>query len=236
MNQELGILEEILKRNSDDPESVDINNEIDHYFFFDAIKNQNDLEVAWSVFDEHEEIRDRLLKVESNTDSIPGWGYRIPQQEQVKCNDEELISLVASNISSLRPILLEEDYNADIISFIDNGFRVEIAPSNIEIPATSDNELFGVLYEAIGEYWIEHFPYDKEHYEVLKNWAIYLTKCDEVATYLMWPCLKHETKLEPTTMEFAAKLWKLGCRDRFWVKDFDYSKKAVCIRPPWLDE
>ncbi|MDN7130967.1 hypothetical protein JNO04_01200 [Halomonas sp. MC140] len=236
MNQKLKILEEILKRNSEDPESIDIENEVYHYFFFDAVGDKTDLETAWAVFDEHEEIRNRLSKIESNTNTIPGWGYRIPKHDQIKCDEEELKSLVRSHISSLRPILMEEDYNADIISFIDNDYKVEVSPSDVEIPDVSDNELFVVLYEAICEYWIEHFPYEKDHYEVLKNWAIYLTKCDEVATYLMWPCLEHENKLAPNTMEAAAKLWKLGCRDRFWVKDLDYSSKVVYVRPPWLEE
>jgi hypothetical protein len=236
MNQELKLLEEILKKNTGDPESIDIENEVDHYFFFDAIQDKADLETVWSVFEEHEEIRHRLSKIESNTNTIPGWGYRIPQYDQIKCEDEELKIVVDSHISSLRPILLEEDYNADMISFIDNGYKVEIAPPNIEVPDASDNELFGVLYEAVGEYWIEHFPYDKDHYEVLKNWAIYLTKCDEVATYLMWPCLKHVNQLAFNTMEAGAKLWKFGCRDRFWVKDLDYSSKVVYVSPPWLGE
>lgn len=236
MNQELRLLEEILKRNSEDPDSIDIENEVDHYFFFDGIKNEEDLDEAWRVFDEHEEIRNRLLNIVSETDSISRWGYRIPKSEQIRCDDQELKNLVSLHISSLRPILLEEDYNAEIIAFIDSGFQVEIAPSGIEFPDTSDNELFGVLYEAIGEYWIDNFPYDREHYEVLKNWAIYLTKCDEVATYLMWPFLSNEKDLAPCTMDAGAKLWKLGCRDRFWVKDLDYVSKVVYVRPPWLDE
>lgn len=236
MNQELRVLEDILKRNSDDPESIDIENEVNHYFFFDGIKNEKDLEEAWRSFYEHQDIRGRLSNIESQTDSIPGWGYRIPKNDQITCNDQELKDLVFSHISSLRPILLEEDYNSDIISFIDRGYKVEIAPLDIEIPDTSDNELFGVLYEAIDEYWIDNFPYDREHYEVLKNWAIYLTKCDEVATYLMWPCLSNEKNLSPSTMDAGAKLWKLGCRDRYWVKDLDYISKVVYVRPPWLEK
>ncbi|MBB1436959.1 hypothetical protein H5201_22225 [Pseudoalteromonas sp. SG43-6] len=75
MNQELRLLEEILKRNSEDPDSIDIENEVDHYFFFDGIKNEEDLDEAWRVFDEHEEIRNRLLNIVSETDSISRWGY-----------------------------------------------------------------------------------------------------------------------------------------------------------------
>ncbi|WP_024610871.1 hypothetical protein [Pseudoalteromonas sp. TB64] len=236
MNQKLKLLEDILKRNSEDPDSIDIENEIDHYFFFNAIHNKDDLEIAWSVFDEHEDIRNRLSKIQNNADSIPGWGYKTPNLDYVKCDDEELKRIVSLHVSSLRSILLEEDYNADIITFIDNGFKVEIAPSNIEIPGTSVNTLFGVLYEAITEYWIEYFPYDDEHYEVLKNWAIHLTKCDEVATYLMWPFLERSNDLTDNTMDAGAKLWKFGCRDRYWVKDLDYSSKVVYVRPPWLDK
>lgn len=234
MSQELALLEEILKRNSQEPESIDIENEVDHYFFFDEIENKHDLETAWSVFKEHREIRARLANVEGDSDTISGWGYRIPLGHEFRCTDQELKNLVRSHISSLRPILLEEDYNKDILSFIDNGYVVEIAPADVEPPELTNNELFAVLYEAVGDYWIDHFPYEKAHYEVLKNWAIYLTKCDEIAMYLMWPCLHHDSDLTSDIMDAAAKLWKLGCRDRYWVKDLDYASKVVYIRPPWL--
>ncbi len=235
MNPELKIIEDILKKNSDDANSIDIENEVEHYFIFDKITDPIDLEKVWSLFGENKEIRERLKNVESNTDIIPGWGYLVPEQEQICCDEQELKGLVDSHIKNLRPILLEEDYNNEIISFIDTGYTIELAPANIEIPNASDNELFGVLYEALSEYKLEHFPYEKAHYEVLNNWAIYLTKCDEVAVYLLWPCLQHSENPDPLLMEPGAKLWKLDCRDRYWVKDLDYSSKTIYVRPPWLD-
>ena len=236
MDPKLNMLTEILKRNSDDPDSVDMLNEVDHYFFFQSISNADDLEAAWALFDEHKEIRSRLLNLENSTREIPGWGYLIPQLEQVRCSEDELLALVSSHISMLRPLLLQEDYNEEIISFIDRGFAIETAPAPVEIPDVSENELFGVLYEAISEYRIEHYPYDIPHYEVLRNWAIYLTKCDEVACYLLWPCLKHKLTLPDTCMDAGAKLWKLGCRDRYWVKDLDFESKTVYFRAPWMDK
>ena len=236
MDPKLKQLEDILKRNSEQPQSIDIENEVDHYFFFDKISNENDLEEAWSIFEEAKAIQERLLLVESNSKTLPVFGYRIPENEQALCSNEELTSLVRSHITNLRPLLLEEDYNEEIISFIDQDFAIEIAPPDINIPNTSDNQLFGVLYEAIGEYWIEHFPYHKPHYEVIKNWSIYLTKCDEVATYLMWPILENRNDLTANTFEPGTILWKLGCRDRYWVKDLDYHSKVIYVRAPWHDK
>ena len=232
MSKELKLLEDILKRNSDNPDEIDINNEVNHYFFFDEIKNTKDLNTAWSVFKEHKEIQKRLSLVEDKTNTIPGWGYRTPQSDKISIEENELINIVTQHVNSIHPMLPDEEYFSDLITFIKNGFTVEIAPSNIDPPDISDNELFFQLYEAIGEYWIECFPRDKDHYEVLNNWAIYLTKCDEVAIYLMWPCLEHEITLSSSTMDAAAKLWKLGCRDRYWIKDLDYSQKVIYVKPP----
>lgn len=237
MSRELDILAEILKRNSDDqsPLAIDIENEMNHYFFFDAIKNEVDREAAWSVFDEQLEIRNRLSTIENHANKVTGWGYRIPKHH-ARCSDDKLIALVAAHIAKLRPILLEEDYNAPAIAFIDGGFSIEIAPAGIAVPEPAHNDLFLTLGEAVSDYWTSHFPYEKRHYQVLNNWAIYLTKCDEVAAYLMWPCLKHEKPLDPQMMEAGVELWKLDCANRYWVKDEDYAGKVLYVRPPWLDE
>ena len=69
MNKELELLETVLKRHSEDPDLVDIEDEVDHYFFFDVIQDPDDFELAWSVFTEQEEIRRRLALIENDADS-----------------------------------------------------------------------------------------------------------------------------------------------------------------------
>lgn len=234
MTPEMKRLEEILKRNTDDPDAVDIEDEVCHYFFFDQIGNAADREEAWSVFAEHEDIRRRLDFVEGGTETISGWGYRIPGGATT-VDEDTLKALVARNISNLRPILPETDDNRDIIDFIDRGFSVEIAPPGTGVPGTGKNELFGALYEAIGEFWQARFPDDEPHYDVLLNWAIYLTKCDEVAVYLLWPCLSGRDAFPADMFEPCVGLWKLGCRSRFWVKRGDFSSRTVYVKPPWMD-
>lgn len=235
MNKELRELEAILKRNSDNPDDIDIEDEVNHYFLFDNIFNKDDLERAWSLFPEGEIIRDRLSVVEQKTQTIAGWGYRIPGATNPGVDSEQFLKLVENHIKALRPIILDGDYNDDIRAFIDTGFTVELAASNESIPSPTDNDLFGTLYEALQEFKIDYFPFNKEHYEVLYNWAIYLTKCDEVAAYLLWPCLQGVEEFEPDLFDYGVKLWKLGCRDRFWIKDGDIASQTVCFRPPWLD-
>ncbi len=105
MSQEIALLETILKRNSDDPESVDIANEVDHYFFFDAIADASDLEAAWAVFDEHVEIRRRLANIEADAQCVPGWGYRTAQASASSRQADLVTKLVAAQISSLRHVI-----------------------------------------------------------------------------------------------------------------------------------
>ncbi len=235
MIPELKSLEDILKRNSDHPDEIDIENEVEHYFIFDKISNPVDLEKAWSLFPEHKKIRNRLEKIEENTDIIPGWGYRVINENYNKCETSELASTIDSQIKNLRPFILDGDYNDDIRQFIDSGYFIELAPKDVTVPELGENEIFGTLYEAIQEFKIEHFPYEKEHYQVLENWAIYLTKCDEVAVYLLWPCFNDIQLLDSEVFSHGAKLWKFDCRDRYWVKNLDCSSKTIYFRPPWLD-
>ncbi len=224
-------MEEIIKRNSNEPNKIDINNEVTHYFIFDDISDPADLEQAWSLFSENKEIRKRLAFIEQQADSIPGWGYRIPSnKEKFRCEESDLVSWVEAHVKNVRPIILSEDYNKEICDFIDGGFNVEIAPENEVIPDIRNNELFLTLYEALQEFKIEHFPYEKEHYEVLLNWAIYLTKCDEIAAYLLWPCFNNTENFSSDMFEYAAKIWKVGCRGKYWVKDLNYSLKTIYCR------
>lgn len=227
-------LEAILKRNSSEPDGVDITDEVEHYFFFDKIRDASDLEEAWSVFPEHAEIRKRLALVESDCKVVPGWGYRIPG-EVVSIDDAQLLELVRQGIRNLRPMLLDTDENSDAIAFIDGGFDIVIAPSGAVPPDPDRNDFFLALYEAIQEDMLARFPFDKPHYRVLWNWAIYLTKCDEVASYLLWPCLSGHARFSDDVMAPFVGLWKRDCRDRFWVKRGDFSSGMIYVKPPWMD-
>ena len=235
MSAELTILEAILKRNSLAPGSIDISNEVNHYFYFDAISDPDDLDAAWSVFDERADIRRRLAHLERGAQTVRGWGYRTAPENVIVAADKELKVLVAEYIASIRPLIHEDEGNAEIVSFIDRGFLIEIATCDIEVPAAQANSLDIVLDEARTDYLIEHFPRDRPHYRVLYNWAIYLTKCDEVAFYLLWPCLWHKTSLSSETADAGFALWRLGCQNRYWIKDDNPESCTVYVRPPWAD-
>lgn len=234
MSPELKRLEEILKRNSAEPDTVNIDDEVSHYFFFDEIADAADLEEAWSAFPEQAEIRKRLALVESDSGVIPGWGYRVPA-DGASIDDDALLEMVRKNVLNLRPMLAHTDDNRELIEFIDRGFVVEIAPQSAHAPDAPDNDLFMSLYEAMQENRSDRFPHDAPHYRVLYNWAIYLTKCDEVACYLIWPCLSGNEAWPADTLEPFVRLWKLNCRDRFWIKQGDPSSGTIYVRPPWMD-
>ena len=187
MTQQLYILEDLLKKYSENPDEINLKeNEVDHYSYFEKLTDQNDKDLAWSQFEESKAIRYRLHELNHYSKTIEGWGYKIGNQTDI--SDIELTKLVENHIKSMSKLVLDEDYNRSIIDFIESGFEVRIAESGSKGPEINDNELFGTLYEGITETLIEHFPFEIEHYNVLYNWAIYLTKCDEIAFYLLWPC------------------------------------------------
>ncbi len=231
MNKQLEILEDLLKKGSDDPESIDLEgNEVDHYFYFDKIKNQRDKELAWSQFEESKEIRERLKIVENKTQTINGWGYRVAEDGN-RVSNEELLMIVENYVKCIAPIILKEEYNQDVIKFIDKGFKAEIAPLDMLPPEVENNHLFGALYEGMSETLIKSFPLD-DHYDLLYNWAIYLTKCDEVAFYLLWPVISKDVKeLNDNSSLFGVKLWMLNCRARFWIQDI--GSNTIYVKPPW---
>lgn len=225
MNDELKILESILSKSCN--QTVDIKDESHHYFYFQNINNNEDLEKAWSVFPEHQAIRQKFLNIK-NSEVFHAPKMDIKDIKECKAIDEaQFKKIVKSNILNLRKIIYDHEEYTDILAFIDAGFNVEIATSDILTPDAVGNHLFSVLYESLSDYVIDHFPYHKPHYEVLRNWAIYLTKCDEIAAYLLWPCLQHEQKITDDLIDNAFKLWQFNCRSNFWIKDNNTSTGVV---------
>jgi len=229
----IDVLEEILKRNSEPGEEIDLReNEVDHYFYFDKIANPGDLEAAWAVFPESQEIRKRLQEVDSVCDVIDGWGYRVPKESN-RCEPDELLQILRTHIERMRSLIPDDDYYRDVINFIDGSFDVQIAPADASPPEEDDeNALFDTLYEVISEFTLEHCSLDEPHKELLYNWAIYLTKCDEVAAYLLWPCLDGVSDLPADTPDPGFQLWANDCRMRYWIKDEDFGSGVVYIAPP----
>ena len=226
MDPRLRELSKILARSGDD--GSDLSRESNHYFLFDRIHHSADLERAWQLFPAGDAVRRHLQLVESLAESS---GYRVPAMAPL--SDEALMDLVRAHIRSMRPILLEEDYNAQEIEFIDRGFEVELASGEDVAPPAAQNPLFGTLYEAIGEYRIDHAPFDDVMFEILDNWAVYLTKCDEVAVYLLSPCFDPSQPLKGEAFEPGVRLWGAGCRDAYWAPSLSTSSRRVLVRPPW---
>jgi hypothetical protein len=229
MNDPIETLEEILKRNGCD----DVNlreNEADRYFLFDQISEPNDLELAWSQFPAHREIRARAAEVDAVSDIVPGWGYRTPKKSH-RCSDAELIELVGRHIAVIRPFITDW---SDVRAFIDRGFDIEVIGRDAGAPPdATDNELFGAWYESISDFKIERYPYEEPILEVLDDWATYLTKCDEVALYLSWPVLKNVETFDPATPLPGFKLWQYNCRTNYWIDEGDMNSRLVCIQRPW---
>jgi hypothetical protein len=227
----IDLLQEILKRNLR-PEEIIGNfdlrtNESYHYFYFDCIRDPNDLELAWSIFPENKEIRRRLKIVERAASIIPGWGYRVAKETN-RCDHATLKKLIRQHIRFMRPLVRYED----IGRFLDKPFEIVLAPKNVAVPDDMNNDLLLALDEGPGDFFIEHYPIDKQHYWLLDNWAIYLTKCDEVARYLLWPCLRKVSHLPKESPNPGFRLWTYHCRDRYWIKDGDLSSGVVYFRPP----
>src|SRR5436309_2230046 len=93
-------LESILHRHGHDVHLWE--NEVDRYFLFDQISDPNDLDLAWSQFPAHRQIRARAAEVDVVSDIVPGWGYRTPKESN-RCSDAELIELVRRHIAGIHP-------------------------------------------------------------------------------------------------------------------------------------
>lgn len=226
------LLTELLRKNvpADERESITLDEDsVDRWFYFDRITDAADLEAAWGVFTEQAEIRRRLAELESLAKVMPGFGYRIPKKQIVK--PRELVALVKLHLQKMRPLIADQEENAAILALIDAGPRVEVAPASAKMPRADDNELFMAVYEALQE--PTYSLSDRgEHYDMLCEWAIYLTKCDEDVLYLLWPTLDISRQLPGDTAEAGMRLWALDCRDRYWCKNNDPATGIVYVRPP----
>ncbi len=229
MKDPVTTLEEILRRHRN--EEVNLReNEGDRYFLFDRISDPADLEKAWSLFPEHRVIRDRADEVDASSEIVPGWGYRVPRTS-LRCSDTDLTQLVREHLAATRPFLTD-DWD-DIGEFIDNGYKIELlSEGTAEIPEPMENELFMGIDESMSDFRIQHFPYGNLLAEILSDWAIYLTKCNEVALYLLWPLLQDVEEFDPQTPIPGFRLWQYNCRKNYWIKDGDLESGVLIVQRP----
>jgi hypothetical protein len=226
------VLEDILKRNG--CADVDLrDNEVDRYFLFDQISDPRDLDLAWEQFPFHQQIRSRADRVNAVSDIIPGWGYRTPKESN-RCSDDDLIKYARDCFTAIQAMILREDYNHEVLTFLEAPYEIIVDDDQAAAPPeASDNSLFSALYEGISEFTARHYSFDIPLYEILYDWAIYLTKCDEVALYVLWPLLDGVAEIDPDTPVPGFELWRYGCRIRYWIKDNDFQSGVVHVQPPW---
>jgi hypothetical protein len=225
------LLEQLLKKNlpEEERDDVDLSDEVYQWFYFDQLRDKEDLERAWSVFPEQAEIRRRLAEVERAANTVPSFGYRVAKENQAVA-PADLAECIRLHLEKIRPLLPDRAENKAILRALDAGPRIELAPEGVRAPKAGENDLFLALYEAMQE---PKYEIDRgEHYGLLSEWAIYLTKCDEVALYLLWPALPISHRLPPDTALPAVRLWAMGCRDCFWFKDQDPATGTVWFTMP----
>ncbi len=225
----LETLKDILTRSGHDLNLRE--NEEHRYFLFDRISDPGELDLAWSLFPAHQEVRARATQVDSVSDIVPGWGYRIPKKSN-RCSETELIELLRTHVTAIRPFLWE-NYD-DVIAFLDKGYDIQIVGKACgDPPDPVTNNLFMAFYETMGDFMGDHCAFEEPLLRILYDWAIYLTKCDEVALYLLWPVLKDVGAIVPGTPFPGFALWQYNCRTNYWVKDGDLESRTVCVQPPW---
>ena len=246
MPKPIEILQEIINRHCETDENVDLGNEFNHYFYFDRIQDDADLDRAWSVFPQGADIRRRLTEVDACCNVIDGWGYRVPRLDKL-CSDDELFSLVRSHIKSWQPFLyshagwdllpgdyakMSDEAAEALQKFGDGDFEVQLAPPGVEFHVDSDNPLLDFIFAAIGEVLIDKMDFDQPENDLLYNWAIYMTKVDEVAAYLLWPCVNQSGEFGADVPNAGFQLWQQGCEQLFWIKDGDPASRTVYVRRP----
>ena len=225
----LETLEDILRRSGHDLNLRE--NEEQRYFLFDRISDPGDLDLAWSLFPAHQEVRARATQVDSVSDIVPGWGYRTPKKSN-RCSETELIELLRTHVTAIRPFVWES--YGDVIAFLDKGYDIQIVgKASGAPPDPMTNTLFMAFYETMGDFKGDHYAFEEPLLRILYDWAIYLTKCDEIALYLLWPVLKDVSGIDPSTPFPGFALWQYDCRTSYWIRGGDLESRTVCVQPPW---
>lgn len=229
MNEDpIDVLEALLTKHDGRP--VDIrNNEVDSYFLFDRLDDKGDLDRAWSLFPCHEEIRRRAQEVDDACDS-----YRVPRPTN-RCSDDALLGYVRGYLDSASSLIDEEDSELDIHAFLRKPHDVRLwTPDDGPRVSLGEGEYgpLDELDERLGDIFGDAYPSTSKLHQVLHHWAVYLTKYNEVAHYLLWPLVKDIIPLFDARHAFD--LWRVRCLDGYWIKDQDLASGVVLVKPPWL--
>jgi hypothetical protein len=156
-------LEDILRRNGHDLNLRE--NEVQRYFLFDQISDPGDLDLAWSLFPEHREIRARAAKVDAVSNIVHGWGYRTPRKSN-RCSEAQLIELLQRHIAAIKPFI-GESYG-DVVTFLDKGYDIQVVGKEAGSPPDPmGNILFGALYEPMGDFKRDHYSFEEPLLEIL---------------------------------------------------------------------
>ena len=182
-------------------------------FFFSRFETPEALDQAWSYIPEHLEIRKRVKEVKGVTPSAEELGgipmYSFPK---VGYGLDTLKDVAEAYLAALLPLAEREPGYEATKKLIQNNPKVILGnPDEVPSPIDFNHELYEIHTDPI----LENLPREA-HYYILYNYAVYLTKDDRVAAYVLWPCLKNKAPLE-NVFRLGFEIWRR--RAQFWTDE-----------------
>lgn len=174
-------------------------------FFFSRFKTAEALEEAWSLVPEHKAIRERLAELDKTSATPEELGgipmYHLPSSAK-NAELDTLPSLIENYLRALIPIA-EETGDSDLLEVLRD--KPKVCVGNLA-NAPAESQLDQAFYRIHSESLLNHLP-DAAPYSILYTYAVYLTKDDRVAAFILWPCLQNNERLE-NAYRLGFELWR----------------------------
>ena len=196
-------------------------------YFFSRFQTKQDLDHAWSLIPEHEQIRKRIATLHDagqTAEELNGTvAMYVSPGEKNNAEAADLPALVGRHLAAMARIVQTDD-EPDIAEFLSKSPSVSVGDSE---DVAEPNQLAESLYEAASNFILDHMPAPLP-YQILYNYAVSLTKYDPVAAYVLWPCLIDKDDLGDDPFSPGFDLWRLSAS--YWAPDNDLTKGRVLCR------
>ena len=200
-----------------DPE-IDMKDDSNHRFLFHNFLDE-DIDEAWSLVPNNQEIRKRVDLLEESCASLEEIGcytaYSLPSSKH-KIENSAVINLVKSYFDNIRPLIEDYEYHDGLAEIQKGSLNYEFIDADNNPFENCEDWRICELEEAIADKYYGLLPSFDVCY-ALNRMALYTTMDDSIKRFLMSPLLQEGKSINSETFTPGFLIFKYSVG--FRIKD-----------------